>query len=199
MLTRDQIYTMLMLRNREGNVFSVLPNELICHISNMNDGSDSDINVALRLAASGIEEDMLKLVEMVATNPRLLLQAGNVVTRGGVPVIRTTLYEFLLCEGDPVGAKRIEFGFARAFDDEERTLQFKYGKGSYPDCRDAEGDLDLTGLGFDKAIFGRGRAGRPRLVCGPRVGKHMSSKNVRLTELMQPHHREKKTARCVVC
>ena len=50
------------------------------------------------------------------------------------------------------------FAFARAFDDEKRTLQFKYGKGSYPDCRDAAGDLDLTGLGFDNGILAAGAA-----------------------------------------
>ena len=112
MLTREQLYTMLILRNREDNIFSVLPTELIDHIGNINNHPDSEINVALRLAASGIEEDMVELVKMVTANPRLLLQAGNVVTRGGVPVMRTMLYEFFLCEGDPDGAKPIEFGFA---------------------------------------------------------------------------------------
>lgn len=112
MLTREQLYTMLLLRNREDNIFSVLPDELINHIGNINNHPDSEINVALRLAASAMEEDMVELVKMVTANPRLLLQAGNVVTRGGVPVMRTMLYKFFLCEGDPAGAKRIEFGFA---------------------------------------------------------------------------------------
>lgn len=313
MLTREQLYTMLMLRHREDNIFSVLPDELINHIGNINNHPDSEINVALRFAASGVEEDMIELVKMVTANPRILLQAGTVMTRGGVPVVRTMLYEFFLCEGDPAGAKRIDFGFtelsklkdiegkfidgekehhcqyercrphieavvkqveskspvfdlkplfdiikqstpddikavlakdmthesalrnalagfreavrpkkktvgmhyehyttlqqafdllykerkelssnytnydkcdliwrqiigylqrslpavdrfafARGFDDEERTLQFKYGTGFYPDCRDAEGDLELIGFGLENAIYGG-----MRVVAGP--------------------------------
>lgn len=309
MLTREQVYIMFMLRNRANNIFSVLPDELIYYISDMNDNPDSDINVALRLAASAVEEDIVKLIEMVKKNPRLLLQTGNVMTRGGVLVSRTALYEFFLGEGDPLSAKRIEFGFAlipngenerthqyeryrphieamakqieskkpafdlkplfdiikksspediaaalnkdmkhesllrdaliafrnavrpkkmsvgmhykhyttlqqafdllydeykelsanytnfdkcylvwrqiigylerslpavdrfafaRAFDDEERTTKFKYADGLFPDCNDADGDLDLSGLGFDESIYGTpcaSRAGAVRLVC----------------------------------
>lgn len=45
------------------------------------------------------------------------------------------------------------FAFARAFDDEERTANFKYDRGSYPDT--SSDDLDLSGLGFDDAICGQ--------------------------------------------
>ena len=45
------------------------------------------------------------------------------------------------------------FAFARVFDDDERTPDFKYDRGSFPDV--AAGDLGLSGLGFDEAIFGR--------------------------------------------
>lgn len=345
MLTREQVYTLLMLRNREGNILSGLPDELICHISDFGQGPNSKIARALRLAASGVEEDMVKLVAMVKANPRLLLQAGNVMTRGGVFVTRTTLYEFFLGEGDPVGAKRIEFGFAlitngenerirqyeryrphikalakqikskqpafdltplldtikksspaditaalnkdmshnselrdaliafrnavrpkrktvgmhyehyttlqqafdllydeweelshncrhydkcylvwrqiigylerslptvdriafaRAFSDKERTLKYKYAnKGSFPDCRDAEGDLKLAGLGFDRAIFGKstqrvGQDLKQRWWHGADwIKEHLANKNILLAELMpqQPEH----PTECVIC
>lgn len=113
MLTREQVYTMLILRNR-GDLFGGKPNDIniIRLISDCGQDPDNDIHVALRLAASGLQPDIDLLVEMVRSNPRLLLKAGNVITRGGVEVIRTTLYEFFLGEGDPDGAKAIEFGFA---------------------------------------------------------------------------------------
>lgn len=123
MLTRDQVYTMLLLRKREDNIFSVLPDELICHISDFGQDPNNEIHRALRLAVSGEEKDMTKLVEMVNANPHLLFQAGNVITRGGVPVIRTTLYEFFLGEGDPDGAKQIEFGFAKISNGENERLR----------------------------------------------------------------------------
>jgi hypothetical protein len=113
MLTREQVYTMLLLRKR-GDIFSGHSNDinLIRIISDYGQDPSNDIHVALRLAASGLQHDIDRLVEMVKTDPRLLLQAGNVITRGGVEVIRTTLFEFFLGEGDPDGAKAIEFGFA---------------------------------------------------------------------------------------
>jgi hypothetical protein len=82
------------------------------------------------------------------------------------------------------------FAFARAFDDEERTLKFKYTDtgDEFPDCTDAEGDLDLSGIGFDVAIFGgRLRLFSAELLRWTTFGQHMSSKNFRLAELMQPH------------
>lgn len=100
-----------MLRNREGNLFHTLPMELIYHICEM-DNTYSEIHTALKLAASGKNEDILAIVNMIKVDPRLLLQAGNVITRGGVFVIRTTLYEFFIAESDPVSAGKIEFGFA---------------------------------------------------------------------------------------
>ena len=113
MLTREQVYTMLILRQR-GDLFGGQANDIniIRLISDRGQDPNNDIHVALRLAASGIQSDMDILVDMVRANPRLLLQAGNVRTRGGVEVIRTTLFEFFLGEGDPDGAKVIEFGFA---------------------------------------------------------------------------------------
>lgn len=341
MLTREQVYTMLMLRNREGNILSGMPDELTCYISDFGQDPNSEFAHALRLAASGVEKDMVKLVAMIKANPSLLLQAGNVMTRGGVFVTRITLYEFFLGEGDPVGAKRIEFGFAlipngenerirqyeryrphieamakqikakqpafdltplfdiikksspadiaaalnkdinhnselrdaliafrnvvrpkrktvgmhykhyttlqqafdllydeweelsdnyrhfdkcylvwrqiigylerslpavdrmafaRAFSDKERTLKYKYtNKGSFSDCQDAEGNSDHTGLGFDKAIFGKStqRVGQRWWLGADWIKKHLANKNILLAELMlqQPNH----PTGCVIC
>src|SRR3990167_8616031 len=106
MLTREQVYTMLMLRNRENNILSVLPDELICQISDFGQDPDSEIAKALRLAADGMEKALNELAAMLDKNPRLLLQAGNVMTRGGQYVKHVTLYEFFLGAGDPDAAKR---------------------------------------------------------------------------------------------
>lgn len=62
MLTREQIYTMLLYRECEGNIFSALPDELICHISDMNNNPENEINIALRLADSGLEKDIASLL-----------------------------------------------------------------------------------------------------------------------------------------
>jgi hypothetical protein len=126
MLTRDQVYTMLLIRNRENTIFSVLPNEVFGLILNMNNPPESDINIALRHAALATKEDIDTVIEMIKANPRLLLQASNVVTPGGVSVMRTTLYEFFLGEGDPDSAKQIEFGFAAIPNgDNERIRQYE--------------------------------------------------------------------------
>ncbi len=112
MQTREQVYSLMMLRKRGDNIFACMPADVIRSISDTDQNPDNEIHVALRLAASGLQHDIDRLVAIVRENPRLLLQAGNIRTRGGVEVIRTTLYEFFLGEGDPDGAKAIEFGFA---------------------------------------------------------------------------------------
>lgn len=111
-LTREQVYAMLLLRKRD-NIFSVLPDELICYISDCDQDPNSEIAKALRLAVDGEEKALIELVAMLDKNPRLLLQAGNVVTRGGQEVVRVTLYEFFLGAGDPEAAKLIEPYFSK--------------------------------------------------------------------------------------
>ena len=82
MITRDQLHAMVLIRKREGNFLSALPKDWFNYMINMDDGPKSEINIALRHAASGLKEDMAKLLEMLKANPRLLLQAGNVVVVG---------------------------------------------------------------------------------------------------------------------
>jgi hypothetical protein len=89
------------------------------------------------------------------------------------------------------------FGFARAFDDNERTAKYLYGNGSFPDAVLDSDELD--GVSISGAIFGAigsyaVRAGR---VAG-RWKKHMSSKNIKLAELMPQQPQQHPTGR-VVC
>lgn len=111
MLTREQVYTMLMLR-KHNTIFSMLPGDVIRNISDCGQEPNSEIAIALRFAADGTEKALNDLTAMLKKNPRLLLQAGNVVTRCGLSVRRVTLYEFFLGAGDPDAAKRIEPYFA---------------------------------------------------------------------------------------
>ncbi|MGC1181356.1 MAG: hypothetical protein WA877_00205, partial [Legionella sp.] len=100
MLTREQVYVMLMLRKRENTIFSTLPVELIQEISDFGQDPNSGIAKALHHAAYARQEDVKALLALLDENPSLLLQAGNVVTPGGDEWKRVTIYEFLLGAGD---------------------------------------------------------------------------------------------------
>ena len=115
MLSREQVYTMLMLREREGTLFSGLPPEVIQRISyfgqdlnEVHNITGSAIDKALRLAADGQEEALNELTSMLEKEPQLLLQAGNVVTRAGLLVTCTTILEFFITSVDPVGVARVD-------------------------------------------------------------------------------------------
>jgi hypothetical protein len=111
-VTREQMYALLMFRNRENNIFSALPPEYFYYgLIGVEQNPNSDIAIALRLAADGEERAIKELIAMLDRNPRLLLQAGNVMTRGGLYVKRVTLYEFFLGAGDPDAAARIAPNF----------------------------------------------------------------------------------------
>ena len=99
MITREQIYTMLMMKKHGDNFFSALPIELIKEISDCED-PNSEIASALKHAAYARKEDVDALLALLDKNPNLLLQAGNVQTPGGDEIKRVTLYEFLLGAGD---------------------------------------------------------------------------------------------------
>ncbi|MCL5272275.1 MAG: hypothetical protein M1486_02990, partial [Gammaproteobacteria bacterium] len=113
MLSREQIYTMLMLRNREGNFFSTLPLELIKEISTFDEGPSSDIGKALEYAAYARKEDVDALLKMLDDNPRLLLETGNVKTPGGDDIRRVTIYEFALGAGDYELAEKVQGYFSK--------------------------------------------------------------------------------------
>jgi hypothetical protein len=126
MLSREQIYTMLMLRKREGNVFSKVPPEIAKKIS-LNtfifpDDPDS-ISKALHHAAYAQQEDVEALLAMLDANPSLLLQAGNVITPGGDELRRVTIYEFLLGAGDYELAEKVQGYFAKITDEDGRPIK----------------------------------------------------------------------------
>ena len=122
MLSREQVYTMLMMREREGNLFSRLSPELIQRISyfgkdllmnEVHNITDSAIDKALRLAADGQENALNELTAMLEKKPRLLLQAGNVVTRSGLLVTCTTILEFFITSTDIDGVARVKPYFSK--------------------------------------------------------------------------------------
>jgi hypothetical protein len=79
------------------------------------------------------------------------------------------------------------FKFARAFNDDKRTAQYIWDESaSFPDDL-PDGNSSLDSIGVDEAIFGRcvARSARWR-VWRARLSDHMSNKNFKLAELMQP-------------
>ena len=56
------------------------------------------------------------------------------------------------------------FGFARAFDDNERTAKYKYDNGTFPDA--VADNEELPGVGINEAIFGAARGARRRALPG---------------------------------
>ncbi len=130
MLDREQSDALLMAYNRVRDIdhpLGSLPREVVMYKMNItyNSDPDSEIAIALRLAADSQEKAIKTLVKMIKKNPSLLLQAGDVISRGGYPAARKTLIAFLLSEGDPAAAKRIEFGFKK-IPDGEKIREFQY-------------------------------------------------------------------------
>lgn len=127
MISNRTSTVLLMLNNRKyerDNPIGWLPRDVAKQIIDIGYNSDpnSDIAKALRLAASGTTDDINALVKMIMENQQLLLESGNTITRGGFPANRVKLYPFLLAEGDPLGAKLIEFGFAHLPNGENERL-----------------------------------------------------------------------------
>ncbi|KTD63446.1 hypothetical protein [Legionella shakespearei] len=122
MLSREEVYTMILLRNRNNNIFSKLPIEIILEISDFGQNPNSDIANALHHAAYARQEDVTALLAMLDKNPSLLLQAGNVVTPGGDEWKRVTIYEFLLGAGDYELAKQVQEYFSKIEQGEQRRI-----------------------------------------------------------------------------
>ncbi|CDZ76348.1 hypothetical protein BN59_00616 [Legionella massiliensis] len=123
MITREQIYTMLILRRRKGTVFSNLPTDLIKEISDYGQNPNSAIAKVLTHAAYARQEDVKALLEMLDQNPSLLLEAGNVQTPGGDEVRRVTIYEFLLGAGDDELAGIVQSYFAKIDNGEQEMIR----------------------------------------------------------------------------
>ncbi len=123
MLSSEHIHTLIQLRHREGNFFSDLPCDLVKEIKNVKPESNSDIAKALQHAAYARQEDVDALLEMLEDNPRLLLEAGDVITPGGDEIIRVTIYEFLLGAGDYELAEMVQRYFAEIKDEQGEPIE----------------------------------------------------------------------------
>lgn len=111
MISRDEIYTLLMLRNRQDSIFSTLPMDVIGEIGAYSLELNADIAQALHHAAYARQEDVDALLSMLDKNPRLLLQRGDVQTPGGDVHRNITIYEFLLGDGNPELALKVNAYF----------------------------------------------------------------------------------------
>ena len=104
MLTRSQLYTLLLARKHRGNLFSPLPRDLISLIGSYSENPESEISTLLHHIAYG---NLASAKAMLDVKPRLVLQAGNVVTPSGLKVKRTSPLEGALGAGDVEMAKMI--------------------------------------------------------------------------------------------
>lgn len=126
MITREQIYTMLMMNKRRDTLFSALPIEIIEEISEYGQDPNSEIAKALTHVAYARKEDVDELKKMLDANPGLLLLSGNVQTPGGDEIRRVTLYEFLLGAGDDELAGIVQGYFTKLDNGEqERVRQYE--------------------------------------------------------------------------
>src|SRR5438105_4814071 len=113
MLTREQIYTILMLHKRGDTIFSQMPVDLIVELSDYGQDPNSTIATALHYAAYARQEDVDALLALLDADPNLLLQAGNVKTPGGDELQRVTIYECILGAGDYELAKIVGDYFSK--------------------------------------------------------------------------------------
>jgi SAM-dependent methyltransferase len=148
-LTQGQMNTLFKMRNEEkNNIFfqKNIPDELIEHIGNFAIDIDSDdllrkkaltiataieakqkihctdIERALHYAAFARKKDIAIILAMVEANPRLMLEAGDVLTPAGLLVKRVTIYEFFLGAGDPEAAKLVRECFFKSIDEYNRKF-----------------------------------------------------------------------------
>lgn len=120
MLSREQVNTMLVLRQRENSLFSPLPTELIRDIIEWENG---DIAQALQYAAYARKEDVAALLKMLEADPNLLLDAGHVKTPGGDEIRNVTIYELVLGTGDYELAKMVQPYFSNINDGEQQRIR----------------------------------------------------------------------------
>lgn len=120
MLSREQIYTMLMIRNRENTIFSEFPVDSIREIRGW---ATSDVAQALQYAAYARKEDVDALLKMLDENPTLLLQRADVKTPGGNEIRNVTIYELVLGAGDYELAKMVQGYFSKIKDGEQQKIR----------------------------------------------------------------------------
>lgn len=131
MLTREQIITLIVIRNQQGSVLNPkgnayrLPNDVINMIANIGYDPDpnSDTATLLRLVAFG---DLNNVRTMLDNNPNLIGKAGHAVTPSGLLIRYVKPYECALGACNVEMAKLIA-GYFDQFTDgaEEKAAQDK--------------------------------------------------------------------------
>lgn len=111
MLPRTQMEALRILARRNDGLFP-FPREVVEQIGCSEPAEGSEINQALKHAANATKEDVAALLKMLDEDPELLLEAGNVMTPGGLDCRRVTIYEFCLGAGDPELAAEVQKRFA---------------------------------------------------------------------------------------
>lgn len=96
MLIRSQVINMIKGRYDSGSLFSLLPKEIIRRIK-YSSTPDQDFLDALKNTADGKLEELRAKLER---NPRLVLQAGDVVTPAGLLILDTTILECAIGGGE---------------------------------------------------------------------------------------------------
>jgi hypothetical protein len=148
MLNRSQIMTLIMMRNRENNIFSKgnLPVEMSNHIIQSGDlahDPESKIAKLLHYVAYG---DPINVKKMLDQDVRLLLEASNVKDPAGNLILRVTPYECALGAGDDGMAKIIQSYFLLIEEGEkEEARQYARYK-PYIDNLMTQSSYDLTEL-----------------------------------------------------
>lgn len=127
MLSHSQMKAVHALNRDRTSFFSQLPRDVVGLIGLCYDPNPkSEIAIALGLAADARKEPVTTLLAMLAKNPQLLLQAGDVITPGGHKVERITIYEYCLGAGDPELAKEVQARFDRIpHGEDERIRQYE--------------------------------------------------------------------------
>ena len=124
MLTRSQIRALLLLRRHGGNIFAVLPRDLMGYIAGLDNGSDSEIARLLHHIAYG---DLQAAKHMLDANARLIMEAGHVETPSGLKVMHTTPLECALGAGDPEMVEMIA-PFFEQFEDGVKEREEQYAR-----------------------------------------------------------------------
>jgi hypothetical protein len=127
MLDRSEIMTLIMMRNREDNIFNILPRELTSYIYKTSHDSydkDSDIAILLHHIAYGEKKAAEK---MLKKNPGLLLDVSNVCDPAGNYILAIRPYECALAAGDG-DMKRMISGYFSNIPEGEQEMEKQYAK-----------------------------------------------------------------------
>lgn len=122
MLGRTEFYTLEVLRKHGGNIFSSLPRDLSHYLSNVCYSPNSDIATLLHFIAYGT---LPNVKAMLDANPKLVLDAGDVMTPSGLTMKRITPLELALSGGHPDIAKLVDSAFSRINGSAEQKISYQ--------------------------------------------------------------------------